>query len=97
MSTECTFTALAQLDRNDIDAVQQMLDGCVAMLLSPDLWIWAIVVSALFAVIAGIIGWQRGRPWAGVFWGLVLGPIGCIVAARLRPAGAAPTTPSSTD
>ena len=45
----------------------------------------AVLIYLVFAVIGAFIGHQRGRPVAGFFLGLLLGPIGLIVVLFVRP------------
>lgn len=84
MALECSLGGLSGLDTRDIDAVQTMLDACLGMLLDPVLWIWAIAITIACGVIGAVIGWTKGRAFAGMIWGLVLGPIGWIVIALMR-------------
>jgi hypothetical protein len=81
MALECNFTALAQLDTTDIDAVRGMLDGCLDVLLDPVLWLWVIVITVVCVAGGALIGWIKGRTLAGLVWGAALGPIGWIVVA----------------
>lgn len=84
MALECSLSGLSGLDTRDIDAVQKTLDACLAMLLDPVLWAWAIAITIACALIGALIGWAKGRALAGMIWGLVLGPIGWIVIALMR-------------
>ncbi len=79
MTDACTLAGLAALDRNDLAAVQAMLDGCLAILLDPLLWKWAIALTVACGLVGAAIGWVKGRPLPGLLWGLALGPIGWIV------------------
>lgn len=42
---------------------------------------WAALVwwNLAFVAVGAILGWWRGRFWAGVIWAWVLGPIGWLV------------------
>lgn len=86
MATECTLAALGSLDRTDPDAVQAMLDACLGVLFSPQLWFWAFTITLGCAVVGALIGLPKGRWLAGLAWGAVLGPIGWIVIALSKSA-----------
>ncbi|HEY6892658.1 MAG TPA: zinc ribbon domain-containing protein [Rhodanobacteraceae bacterium] len=101
MALECTLASLTKLDRDDIEAVQALLQSCTDTLLNPSLWEWAIVLTLISAAIGALIGRSKGRWLAGLIWGAALGPIGWIVIAvakreprecpecgRTNPAGA---------
>ncbi|MGA9422242.1 MAG: hypothetical protein WBW61_07750 [Rhodanobacteraceae bacterium] len=79
------MSALANVDQTDPAAVQRLLDQCVATLLDPTLWAWAVGVNLACAVIGGLIGWRKDRWVAGFIWGLALGPIGWLVIALAKP------------
>ncbi|ANB17485.1 hypothetical protein [Dokdonella koreensis] len=85
MATECTLAALNRLDREDLDAVQQMLDACTATLLDPTLWGWVIGLTLVSMLVGALIGWPRGRFWAGLLWGAALGPIGWLIVGFAKP------------
>lgn len=83
METSCTLAALARVDQSDPEAVQALLDACVATLLDPALWVWAVGVTIACAAMGALIGWKKGRWLAGLLWGAALGPIGWIVVASM--------------
>lgn len=85
MATECTLAALNRLDRDDLDAVQQMLDACTAALLDPTLWGWVLGLTLVSMLVGALIGWPRGRFWAGLLWGAALGPIGWLIVGFAKP------------
>jgi len=85
MATECTLAALNRLDRDDLDAVQQMLDVCTAALLDPTLWGWVLGLTLVSMLVGALIGWPRGRFWAGLLWGAALGPIGWLIVGFAKP------------
>ncbi|MGA9342558.1 MAG: hypothetical protein WBV61_09545 [Rhodanobacteraceae bacterium] len=86
MALECSFSALASVDQTDPAAVQQLLDQCVATLLDPTLWAWAIGLNLACGVIGALLGWRKHRWVAGLVWGLALGPIGWLVIVLAKPA-----------
>jgi hypothetical protein len=82
MSTlACTFAELSRLDTADLDAVMQMNEACLRVLLDPTLWAWMIGLTLISLAGGAWIGWIKGRVVAGVVWAAVLGPIGWIVVA----------------
>ena len=81
MALECTLAQLAGIDTTDPDAVQALMQQCVATLLDPALWEWAIVLTIGCALIGAVIGRAKGRWVAGLVWGAALGPIGWLVVA----------------
>ncbi|MGA8278605.1 MAG: hypothetical protein WB784_10460 [Rhodanobacteraceae bacterium] len=85
---ECSLSALAHVDQTDPAAIQRLLDQCVATLLDPTLWAWAVGLNVACALIGALIGWRKGRWVAGFMWGLALGPVGWLVIALAKPAGA---------
>lgn len=81
MPLECTLDALAHVDQTDPEAMQALLRQCVATLLDPTLWEWALLLTILCAAVGALIGWAKGRWIAGLVWGAALGPIGWLVIA----------------
>ncbi|MBX3688958.1 hypothetical protein [Dokdonella sp.] len=79
MALECSLSALAALDRDDLDAVQALLDACTKALLEPSLWYWALGLTVACALVGALLGMTKGRWLWGLLWGLALGPIGWIV------------------
>ncbi len=90
MSTECTLQAYSQLDPTDLEAAQDMLDACTAVILSPELWWWMLGLTVFFIAVGGLIGWRKGRLKAGLIWSAVLGPFGWLVVALMSPLPAKP-------
>ena len=85
MALQCSLDALAQLDRTDPDAVQALLQTCVATLLDPRLWAWALYLTLGCGLVGALIGHAKGRWLAGLVWGAALGPIGWLVVALQKP------------
>lgn len=82
MALECDFATLATTDLADPLAVQELLDACLAVVLDPVTWCWAIGLTLAFGAGGALIGWLRDGRWlAGLAWGLVLGPLGWLVIA----------------
>lgn len=81
MALACTYSNFASLDKNDIEAVQSMLDACMAVVLDPVLWSWVIGFTVVSVAVGALIGWMKGRTLLGLIWGAALGPIGWIVIA----------------
>jgi hypothetical protein len=44
-----------------------------------DLIVWALLAFVLFGAIGMLIGQGKGRPAAGLFFGMLLGPFGWLV------------------
>lgn len=68
------------VDLQSPDASRQLLLNLLA--LTP--WAWLIWSTLLFAAVGAILGWRRGRLWAGIGWAMLLGPIGWWVIWRSR-------------
>ena len=94
MSVECTLQAYSQLDPTDLEAVQDMLDACTAIILSPELWWWMLGLSVFFIAVGGLIGWRKGRLKAGLVWSAILGPFGCLVVSLMSPLPVKPRVPT---
>lgn len=51
-------------------------------------WTALIAWNLLFVAVGALLGWWRGRFWAGVIWAWVLGPVGWVIflwRARITP------------
>jgi hypothetical protein len=81
MALECNLTALANMDQTDPEALPALLQACTSMLLDPALWVWALGITVVCAVVGAFIGLAKGRWLAGLVWGAALGPIGWLVIA----------------
>jgi hypothetical protein len=79
VALECTFSALADVDQTDPEAIQALLQQCTSALLDPTMWEWALGLTLACALIGALIGWAKGRWLAGMLWGAALGPIGWLV------------------
>ena len=91
MSVECTLEDYGQLDPTDLVALQDMLDACTAIILSPELWWWMLGLTVFFVAVGGLIGWRMGRLAAGIVWSVILGPFGWLVVALMSPMPASPS------
>ncbi|MEO7013798.1 MAG: zinc ribbon domain-containing protein [Dokdonella sp.] len=78
------MSALSTLDSADIDALMQMNQACLKVLLDPTLWFWMTAFTVVSIVGGALIGRLKGRMTAGIIWAAVLGPIGWIVIALGR-------------
>jgi ribosomal protein L32 len=81
MALECSFSALAELDQSDPEALQALLRVCTGELLNPLFWEWALGITIACALVGAFIGIAKGRWLAGLIWGAALGPIGWLVIA----------------
>jgi hypothetical protein len=70
--------ALDGVDLQSPDASRQLLLNLLALM--P--WASLIWTTLLFVVVGALLGWRRGRLWAGIGWSLLLGPIGWWVVWR---------------
>ncbi|MEO7323657.1 MAG: zinc ribbon domain-containing protein [Dokdonella sp.] len=84
MALECSLDALSTIDASDPEALQALLQTCNNALLDPMLWVWAIGLTVVCAVVGAFIGHAKGRWVSGMIWGLALGPIGWVVVALSR-------------
>ena len=84
VTVECSLSALSTLDSADIDALMQMNQACLNVLLDPTLWFWMTAFTVVSIVGGALIGRLKGRMTAGIVWAAVLGPIGWIVIALGR-------------
>ena len=84
VTVECSLSALSTLDSADIDALMQMNQACLNVLLDPTLWFWMTAFTVVSIVGGALIGRLKGRMTAGIIWAAVLGPIGWIVIALGR-------------
>ncbi len=84
VTVECSLSALSTLDSADIDALMQMNQACLKVLLDPTLWFWMTAFTVVSIVGGALIGRLKGRMTAGIIWAAVLGPIGWIVIALGR-------------
>jgi hypothetical protein len=72
---------LQGVDLQSPDASRQLLLNLLA--LTP--WASLIWTTVLFMVVGAVLGWWRGRLWAGIGWALLLGPIGWWLIWRRQP------------
>ena len=84
VTVECSLSALSTLDSADIDALMQMNQACLKVLLDPTLWFWMTAFTVVSIVGGALIGRLKGRMTAGIIWAAVLGPLGWIVIALGR-------------
>ena len=79
MALDVCLDAYSRLDQAGPDSAPAALDACMKALLDPTLWLWLVGINVACALVGLLIGWARGRPLAGLFWGAALGPIGWAV------------------
>jgi len=87
----CDFAALGSIDQNDPEQVSALLHECMGVAFSPQLWIWAIAITVIGALVGAWIGKRRNAVRRDAILGAALGPIGWIISWNL-PARTAPRT-----
>lgn len=87
----CDFSALGNIDTGDPEQAAALLQECVGVLSSPDLWFWAIVFTLVCALIGALIGRYKNAIVRDTVLGAALGPIGWIISLCL-PVRKAPVT-----
>ena len=86
----CDFTTLANLDAGDPEQVMQVVDACTRALSDPRLWIWAILLTVVGAVVGALIGRYKQAVVRDTILGAALGPIGWVVSLLLPKPTAQP-------
>jgi hypothetical protein len=82
---ELLAKATQGVDLNAPDAYVHIFINLMAMIPWAALFWWNLV----FVAVGALLGWWRGKLWAGVIWALVLGPIGWVIVV-LAPRSAKP-------
>ena len=82
---ELIAKATQGVDLSSPDASLHIFMNLMNMLPMAALFWWSLV----FVAVGALLGWWRGRLWAGVIWALALGPIGWIIVL-LAPQSAKP-------
>jgi hypothetical protein len=82
---ELLAKATQGVDLNAPDAYVHIFINLMAMIPWAALFWWNLV----FVAVGALLGWWRGKLWAGVIWALVLGPIGWVIVL-LAPRSAKP-------
>jgi len=85
----CDFAALGNIDPNDPEQATALLQECVGVLSSPNLWLWAIVITLVCAAVGALIGRYKHAVLRDTILGAALGPIGWIISLCL-PVRSAP-------
>jgi len=90
----CDLSALANLDTSDPEQAAALLQECVGVLSSPSLWLWAIALTVVGALVGALIGKYKNAIVRDAVLGAALGPIGWIVSWFLPVRTAPPTCPA---
>ncbi len=79
----CDFATLDQIDTSDPEQAAALMQQCTEVLLSPDLWLWAIGLTVVGAIVGALIGRRKNAVVRDTLLGAALGPIGWIISAFL--------------
>ena len=79
----CDFSALANVDADDPDQALALMQQCEAVLTDPDLWLWAIGLTVVGAIVGGLLGRRKKTVVRDTLLGATLGPIGWIISLVL--------------
>jgi hypothetical protein len=79
----CDLSALANIDADDPDQALLLVQQCEAMLTDPTLWLWAIGLTVVGAIVGGLIGRRKNTVVRDALLGCALGPIGWIISLVL--------------
>ena len=85
----CDFAALGSIDPNDPEQASALLHECMGVAFSPQLWIWAIAITVVGALVGAWIGTRHNAVKRDAILGATLGPLGWIISWNL-PERAAP-------
>lgn len=75
---ELLARALHGVDPQAPGAFAQILRNLLELMPWATLFWWNVA----FLAVGALIGWRRGRIGSGIFWALVLGPLGWLVVWR---------------
>jgi hypothetical protein len=79
----CDLSALSNLDSADPEQSMALMQECTDALTSPQLWIWGIVLTIVFAAGGALIGKYKNAVVRDTLLGATLGPIGWIISLCL--------------
>jgi H+/Cl- antiporter ClcA len=79
----CDLNALSNIDTGDPEQLDALAQQCTSVLFSPQLWIWAIVLTVVGAVVGAWIGKRKNTMVRDAILGASLGPIGWIISLFL--------------
>jgi hypothetical protein len=85
----CDLNSLSNIDASDPDQLDALAQQCTAVIFSPTLWMWAIGLTIVGALVGAWIGKRKNAVVRDAILGAALGPIGWIISLLLP----APTPP----
>jgi len=90
----CDFSALNSIDPGDPEQAARLLDECTQALIDPTLWIWALAITVVGALVGAFIGKYKHAIVRDAILGAALGPIGWIISLCLPVPKPAPRCPA---
>jgi zinc-ribbon domain len=79
----CDFSALSNIDSADPEQSMALMQQCTEALTSPQLWIWALVITIVCGGVGALIGKYKNAVVRDAVLGATLGPIGWIISLCL--------------
>ena len=87
---ELLARAMQGVDPGAPGAFWKIVANLMAMVPWTTLFWWNLA----FVAVGAVLGWWRGRFWAGVLWAWILGPVGwCVFLVRTRTRAVPPPLP----
>ena len=90
----CDFAALANIDSSDPEQAAALLHECIGVLSSPNLWLWALAITVICALVGALIGKYKNAIVRDTILGAALGPIGWVISLCLPASTAPPLCPA---
>jgi hypothetical protein len=90
----CDFSALANIDTDDPDQALALAQQCESVLTDPNLWMWAVGLTVVGAVVGALIGRRKNTVLRDALLGATLGPIGWIISVFLPAPKPRPVCPA---
>jgi hypothetical protein len=90
----CDLNALSNIDTGDPDQLDALAQQCTSVIFSPTLWLWAIGLTVVGAVVGGWIGKRKNTVTRDALLGAALGPIGWIISLMLPAPKPLPVCPA---